>query len=140
MSDGKWYPPQLEPRLALTAPSSGPVVPLGSYPSDRPTAGNQVYAPGLGQPSYVPTVLVSLFFGLFGLIPALRHSRMARERACPDRGYWWAFGSIMAGEVLIIVLPFVFLVGFSTHGGSWSAGQKIDLVVCERYLGHPGPG
>jgi|ERR1035438_4858132 hypothetical protein len=32
------------------------------------------------RPSYTPTVLVTIFFGIFGLIPAFRHSRMARER------------------------------------------------------------
>jgi len=51
---------------------------------------------------------VSLFFGLFGLIPAVRHSRMARERGYSERGYWWAFGVVVGIEALVaVVLPLV---------------------------------
>jgi hypothetical protein len=44
------------------------------------------------RPSYTPTIVVSIFFGLVGLWPAIRHSRMARERGYSTGGYWWAFG------------------------------------------------
>ncbi|MDA8399375.1 MAG: hypothetical protein M0008_04900 [Actinomycetota bacterium] len=104
-SSGKWYPPELDPQLAIPAPPSGPDSPPG------PTTNQQMHSPAPNRPSYVPTVLISLFFGLFGLIPAIRHSRMARGRGFPERGYWWAFGSILAGEVLVgVVLPVVLLV------------------------------
>ena len=55
----------------------------------------------LERPSYLPTVLISLFFSAFGLIPALRHSKMAKERGYSQRGYWWAFG------LLVAVLPII---------------------------------
>jgi len=52
-------------------------------------------------PSIVPTVLVSFFFGLFGLIPATIHSRMAAERGYPTARYWGAFAAAMAASVIV---------------------------------------
>jgi hypothetical protein len=45
----------------------------------------------LGRPSFAPTLIVTILFGVFGLVPAVRHSRMARRRGFSTNGYWWAF-------------------------------------------------
>jgi hypothetical protein len=37
-------------------------------------------------------LIVSVLCGLVGLWPAIRHSRMAKERGRPTGRYWWAFG------------------------------------------------
>jgi hypothetical protein len=57
-----------------------------------------------GRPSYWPTLIVSLLFGIFGLIPARRHSRMARERGYPTKGYWWSFWLAWLGPYLLATL------------------------------------
>jgi cyclophilin family peptidyl-prolyl cis-trans isomerase len=44
------------------------------------------------QPSYAPTILITIFFGAWGLWPAFRHSRMASQRGYKTDGYWWSFG------------------------------------------------
>lgn len=44
------------------------------------------------QPSYIPTVLVTILLSIFGLIPAIRHSQMAKARGYSQNGYWWTFG------------------------------------------------
>lgn len=58
----------------------------------------------LGSPSLVPTILVTIFFGVFGLIPAVRHSKMARERGYKGAKYWTAFGVSLAGAFAIGIL------------------------------------
>lgn len=89
-----------------------------SAPQGTDTQGSSAFSQmdghGLGRPSYAPTILVSFFFGLFGLIPAVRHSRMARERGYSERGYWWAFGSIVGVEALAgILLPLVLVTALT---------------------------
>jgi cyclophilin family peptidyl-prolyl cis-trans isomerase len=98
--------------LTVTVPPT-PLPPPGlPYPPPVGTAGAGV---GLGEPSLVPTVLITVFFGLFGLIPALLHSKMARERGYSGRPYWWAFGLIVGGEALLgLVLAIVLAVTVPT--------------------------
>ena len=49
---------------------------------DRPDARDR--------PSYIPTIIVvTLLLGFFGLIPAIRHSRMASDRGFKTAGYGW---------------------------------------------------
>lgn len=97
----------------LTGPHQASSAPQGTD-TQGSSAFSQMDGHGLGQPSYAPTVLVSLFFGLFGLIPAVRHSRMARERGYSERGYWWAFGSIVGVEALAsILLPLVLVTALT---------------------------
>jgi hypothetical protein len=69
-------------------------------PYDPATGGGYNQAE---RPSYVPTALVTFFFGLFGLIPAVRHSRMARERGYPDSGYWVTFAVAMVTATALYV-------------------------------------
>lgn len=80
-----------------------------------PPAGSQAVPEGTvvvrrERPSYTPTILVSIFFGVFGLIPAIRHSRMARERGYTTSGYWWSFGLPMLIPTLIVVAAGLSLV------------------------------
>jgi hypothetical protein len=68
------------------------------------------------RPSYIPTILVTLFFSLFGLIPVILHSRMAKERGHSSSGYWIAFCSTIAAMAVFAsaaVVPLIVL-----HGGS----------------------
>jgi len=64
--------------------------------------------PDLGRPSYLPTVLTSFFFGVFGLWPAIRHSAMARSRGWPTTRYWlawilgWGAGAVLLAAVVIM--------------------------------------
>jgi hypothetical protein len=68
------------------------------------------------RPSVVPTVLVSFFFGLFGLIPAIIHSRMAAERGYSTARYWAAFAVAMAASVIFWIGASLVLV--ATGGGA----------------------
>lgn len=74
------------------------------------------------RPSYVPTILVTLFFGIFGLIPAFRHSRMAKERALNTGGYWWSFGLCLIlpiSLVLVVLISAVSMTNTSTGPSSF---------------------
>jgi hypothetical protein len=53
-------------------------------------------------------VLTSLFFGIFGLWPAVRHSAMARSRGLTTTRYWvawivsWIAGAVVLAAGLIL--------------------------------------
>jgi hypothetical protein len=77
------------------------------------------------RPSYLPTIVVTLFLGIFGLIPALRHSRMARDRGLTTAGYWWSFGLCLVlpiGIVFMVLFVAVFVTDTSTGLSSFPNG------------------
>lgn len=99
-------------------------------------------ASGTREPSTAPTVIVTLLFGLFGLIPAaVGASRSAR----PGR-YWRAFGVSLAGSAAVwtaTVAAVVLLVvapqsrAASVRAGTCSDGSGTlnflsELVPCEQ--------
>ncbi len=61
-------------------------------------------------PSVWTTVLVTFFFGIFGLIPASIHTSRARDAGRPTNTYWAAFGWTLAAGILLWVLVWVLLV------------------------------
>lgn len=64
-------------------------------------------------PSVVPTVLITFFFGLFGLIPAIRHSQRAQLLGQPSGRYWGGFAGALVGAALAqvgAVLAVIFLL------------------------------
>ena len=84
---------------------------FGHPPSDRLPAlahtGDPWYAESDGPPQRVPdlpsrrtTVLITAFFGLFGLIPASRHSRRAEQLGVSGSRYYTAFGVTFAVTTL----------------------------------------
>jgi hypothetical protein len=56
-------------------------------------------------PTITSTVLITVFFGLFGLIPAVSNTNRARALGVQTSKYWKAFGvtiaAVLAGWVLI---------------------------------------
>jgi hypothetical protein len=90
--------------------------------------------PKNGQPSYAPTILVTLFFGIIGLWPANRHSRMARERGFTTSGYWWAFWlallvPLAALAVLVVTLAIVVRHANDTSSGGDQQSAATTPVV-----------
>ncbi len=65
------------------------------------------------RPSYVPTILVTFFFGVWGLWPAFRHSRMATLRGYKADGYWWSFGLSMLASIAITVVILIASLAFT---------------------------
>jgi hypothetical protein len=73
---------------------------LGSPPAGTaPDAGSPSSPPGLA-----PTILVTFFLNLFGLIPASRGARRARRLGRPAERYWIAFAASFVGSVLLYAL------------------------------------
>lgn len=62
-------------------------------PAAQPWGG---LPPSMTPPSLMPTVLVTVLAGLFGLIPASTHAARARSIGLPGRRYWKAFGITLA--------------------------------------------
>jgi enoyl-CoA hydratase/carnithine racemase len=52
-------------------------------------------------PTVTSTVLVTLFFGLFGLIPAAGNTNRARALGLRTRKYWAAFGITFAASTVL---------------------------------------
>jgi hypothetical protein len=104
-------------------PYGQPVQP--AYGPHGPQGPGEPYGPGMPGmlPSRVKTVLITLFFGLFGLIPAYIDGRKAeRQGASPGR-YYVAFGITLAASVVVYAVLVVALVltVFATAGDSSSA-------------------
>lgn len=101
-------------------------------PIPRNVTSGPVYRDTGDQPSYAPTILVSLFFGAFGLIPAFRHSSMARERGYSGNGYWWAFGLTIAfswGLGIILVIVETAIINHSINSGTMLPVHLILALV-----------
>jgi hypothetical protein len=75
--------------------------------------------------------VVSFLFGLFGLIPAVRHSRMARERGYPTGGYWWSFWlAWLVPYALVALLLGLLLVDQQGSGpGGSQAPSNVPLPM-----------
>ncbi|MGH9091002.1 MAG: double zinc ribbon domain-containing protein [Acidimicrobiales bacterium] len=102
-----------EPVMApLTAPVPGP--PWGST-GVTPAAGHR---PGpIPPPTLTATILVTFFFGAFGLIPAVIHASRARDLGYNSARYWWACGLTF---LLAVLLTLIFLLVI-VHAASTSA-------------------
>ena len=63
-------------------------------------------------PTPWPTFWVTLFFGLFGVIPAAIHSAEAKNRGKDTRPYWVTFGCTFVGSIVgwYLLLLLLFLV------------------------------
>lgn len=62
------------------------------------------------RPSYFPTLIVTFFGGVLGLIPAIRHSQMAKARGYSQSRYWWIFGGILGTQITLSILLSVLLL------------------------------
>jgi hypothetical protein len=52
------------------------------------------------EPSVVLTVVITFFFGVFGLIPASIHAARANRAGLSGKKYWVAFGVTMGVELV----------------------------------------
>jgi hypothetical protein len=110
----------------------GQQVPPGGYqgyqggPGYQGYGGQQGYPGGpgfarpgdpyrLGKPSYWLTFVITFFFGLFGLIPAILHSNTARERGYSQSSYWIAFAVGLGLEIVLSIALFAILVISAQH-------------------------
>ncbi len=107
---------------------AGPTPAEPPWRTPEPNTGDYGIPDPLGQPSYWPTILISFFFGIFGLIPAFRHSRMARERGLPTNGYWWSFWLAWLVPYLIAGLLIGVLV-LAVRGGSTTSAANHPTAV-----------
>lgn len=104
-SNWQWGSPPA--RTAAGAAWSGTTSPL------RSTAPRYI-AP----PSTATTIWITLFFGLFGLIPATVHTNHARDLGVRDNRYYRAFGWTFAIATVSWILFFVALVSCATSAAN----------------------
>lgn len=85
------------------------------------------------RPGLAPTILITGFFGLFGLIPAIRAARRSRALGFPGKDYWVAFAlsmlpalalhSAVAALVVVLVMPQLGTPVTGTRTGQGQSGQ-----------------
>lgn len=110
------YPnaPYAEPQYTNPTPQQSYSVPQQPYPVPQQYYAAQPPVPygGYGAtavPSLAATILVTVFFGLFGLIPAAIHSQRANQLGQDGSRYWKAFGITLGIEVAVTVLFYVMI-------------------------------
>jgi len=84
-------------------------------PGHPPPFYQQVYPPVYVMPvrpapSIALTLVITLFFGLFGLIPAAVHTSTARTLGMPTRKYWMTFWLTLAVPVALMALGLLMVV------------------------------
>ena len=94
---------------------SPPPATVSSYPP-VPAPAPTVYRGPL--PTVATTILITIFFGIFGLIPASMHTSRAREVGQPTNKYWAAFGWTAAASILLWILFFT-VIASSMHSSSY---------------------
>lgn len=108
-------PPYSEPQYSNPTPQQPYSVPQQPYPAaPQPYYAAQPPVPygGYGAvavPSLAATILVTIFFGLFGLIPAAIHSQRATQLGRDGSRYWKAFGITFGIEIAITVLFYILI-------------------------------
>ena len=55
-------------------------------------------------PAVTATLLVTLFFGVFGAIPASIHADRARRQGASTAKYWQCFAAVMVVNLLALVI------------------------------------
>lgn len=114
--------PYAEPRYA--EPQYTNPVPQQPYPSvPQPYYAAQPPVPYGGYaatavPSLAATILVTLFFGLFGLIPAAIHSQRATQMGQDGGRYWKAFGITFGIEIAVTVLFYVMIFALAAFSAT----------------------
>jgi hypothetical protein len=97
-------------------------------------------APQAFLPSLASTIWITLFFGLFGLIPASMHTNRARDMGVRTSRYWKAFGFTFAGVTAAWIILAVSLVAAGSaatdtynrnldHVSSCINGMTIDTAA-----------
>lgn len=99
------YPPTGPGTQELYPPQYGQPFPPGQY--YYPPTGNP---PGL--PSRTLTIVITFFFGLFGLIPAYLHGKEAERLGGSSNRYWTAFGVTFAVSMLVWIALVLLAAGF----------------------------
>jgi hypothetical protein len=132
------------PHDATMAPEPGPGYAVPPAPGYGYPPGRPLPAPRL--PSRVATVLITLFFGLFGLIPAYLHGKQAERQGVSPGRYYVAFAitlvaSIVAYAVLVGTLVLtVFATASSTSSDSGTAVESAVAAPVEPEVGRAEDG
>lgn len=116
-----WPPSRPGPQVA--EPGEDPVTTAATDPPRTDPTGR----PAL--PSRATTVVVTVLFGLFGLIPAAIHGSRAEQLGGSRRPYWVAFG---LGMVVSVVAYAAVVVGASALLFSASTSSSGDAPVAEQ--------
>ena len=85
---------------------------------------------GVKAPSLAPTIIVTLLFGLFGLIPATQASRRATAIGAPATRYWKAFWASLAALLVCALACALFALG-GLVGRPSTAGNVQNGVAAE---------
>lgn len=113
---GSGYPvtPPVYPTTEAPASAALPS-PAANSPWNSPSAppvgpGPWHPGPGAPDPSIALTLVITLFFSVFGLIPAYLHTEQARRNGRPTSKYWITFGVTLGAQMVMALLFFLAVV------------------------------
>ena len=77
---------------------------MSEFVAPAPAVTNNTYYVQATAPGIATTLVITLFFGIFGLIPAASASSKAKALGQPTGKYWAAFAIPMGAYVLLMFL------------------------------------
>ena len=101
--------------------------------------GPKPFKPEDGTPPLTSTILITLFFGVFGVIPASLHTSRARDKGVSTSKYWKAFGWTMAASVAAWVLLLVILTAAVSSSVNSAIGDYNSVTSAEALPTVAGP-
>lgn len=123
------------PPISVTPPPPPPSPPMScAPPPPAPPPGGMVLVPAT-PPAVTSTVLITLFFGLFGLIPATIGSGKAKAVGQPGGRYWSAFGFTYLGRIMLEIL---LVLSLNLFGISVFPAQRVSAPPGYQYTAAPG--
>lgn len=121
-------------------PDPNPLPPPGERPAEQLPGYLQPYPPAAGfsgkGPSVGPVVVFTIFFGVFGLFPAMRRAKRAEAVGDSPGRYWMAWGITFALGWVVSVVATLVLIAFgviavAAASDSATAGTTHKVTAAE---------
>jgi hypothetical protein len=113
------------PTWPVAPPTYGPGTAYSTGPSYSATGGASFLPP----PAVWPVILFSCFFGLFGIISAVRRSSAASKLGISGGRYWVGFGAGLAANVVVGFVVAVLTLGALLSNIVMTPGRLADQIV-----------
>ena len=122
-----------EPSPPPTPPAAWPPSAGTEQPSSAPPPAQPYWPPAASPqertPGIWPVLLVTLLFGVFGLIPTVIFHQQVRAKGRSPSKYWIAFGCVMAVWVAVVVGASIAASSSSSSSAKIMSPSELDTQL-----------